>query len=63
MNSNSGMISVENKDSIYRIYEMMVKNQQIFNKYGVNVNVGSDKLVQQQLLNEKNSALLKGKVV
>ncbi len=63
MNSNSGMISVENKDSIYRIYEMMVKNQQIFNKHAVNVTGGSDKLVQQQLLNEKNSVLLKGKVV
>lgn len=25
------------KESIYRIYEMMVKNQQIFNKHAVSV--------------------------
>jgi hypothetical protein len=49
----------DDKESIYRLYEMMVKNQQILNKHAVSV--GSEKSA-ELLLDEKNSVLLKGKV-
>ena len=49
----------DDKESIYRLYEMMVKNQQILNRQAVSV--GSEKSA-ELLLDEKNSVLLKGKV-
>jgi hypothetical protein len=49
----------DDKESIYRLYEMMVKNQQILNRHAVSV--GSEKSA-ELLLDEKNSVLLKGKV-